>query len=213
MVQIDRINGQNYADNIIDPLLAFDGGTWTVASGTGTATLDANNPFFGVSSLKIENNTPLSNIIVSNSAQATTISYDDSYILSFFVKKDAADKVRDGAVLIYKNAVLLTTETFTIGSADGGDLNDTWVRYQTEQIALLKSDVITLQFRLDAIAELDPTTTIWIDGVMLNATGRNNFIVPQFVPNNQIKVPTLPTADGNYQLTITSGVASWTEII
>jgi len=52
---------------------------------------------------------------------------------------------------------------------------------------------------------------------MVNQAGRNNTIVPNYVqPNATINrledLPDLPTGDGNYQLTVASGVYTWTTI-
>ncbi len=151
MILVDRINGQNYADNIIDSVLLFDSGTWTVASGTGTVTLIASDSFVGDRSLFIENNTPASSITVTNSTQSTVIPVSDDYQLSCYIKKEVGSEYREGAILIYKNAALLDTQSFTIGSEDSDlDIDETWVRFQADNsYRLAKDDVITFQFRLD----------------------------------------------------------------
>lgn len=217
---VDRINGQNYADNIADSLFLFNTGTWTVASGSGTAVLNTDNAYVGLSSLKIENNTPASNIVVSNASQETIIPTDDNYQISFFVKKDIALEVREGALLIYKNAVLLNTQTFSIGNTDADlDINDTWQRIQCDVgYDFGKGDDITFQFRLDASATSELTTFIYVDGLMVNKSGRGNTIVPSYViPDGVLNrlndLPDLPSSDGNYQLTVSSGAYTWTEIV
>jgi len=171
-IKVDRLNGQNYAENIVDELLMFESGTWTVASGTGTASLDTNNSFVGSSSLKVENNVPASAITVSNSTQETTIATVDNYQLSWYIKKDIAEE-REGSVLIYKNAVLLDTQDFSITETDE------WVRFQGGQsYALGKGDVITFQFKLKSATTTELTTYIYVDGVMVNKAERGNTIVP-----------------------------------
>lgn len=179
-IVIDRANGQNYAENVVNPALSFNDGTWTVASGTGTAVLDTNDIFLGSSSLKIENTVPASDIVVTNSSQTTTIDVADDYQLSWFIKKDISLEVREGAILIYKNAVLLDTQTFSIGNTDADlDINDTWLRFQADvDYTLAKSDEITFQIRLDSSGTAELTTFIYVDGFMLNRAGRNNTIVP-----------------------------------
>lgn len=178
-----RRNGQNFAENVVDPLLLFNDGTWTVASGSGTATINTNTYYAGTGSLKIENNTPASDIVVTNSTQSTVIDIIDNYQLSWFVRKDIAEEVREGAVLIYKNAVLLDTQTFSIGSTVADDdVDNEWVRFQsTSEYALLKSDIITFQFRLDSAVTAELTTFIFVDGVMLNSNTRGNSLAPSYV--------------------------------
>ena len=149
-ILIDRINGQNYSENIINEALSFNSGSWTVSSGSGTATLDNVNQFCGNSCLKIENNTPASDIVVTNATQDTNITRLGNYKLSWFCRKNIVQEVRSVDVLIYKNAVLLDTQTFTIGNTDLDlDINNRWLRFQSDsEYALVKNDVITLQFTL-----------------------------------------------------------------
>ena len=218
-IKVDRINGQNYAENIVDSLLLFDNGSWTTVSGTGTAVLDTNNKFVGVSSLDIENNVPSSDYVVSNSSQNTVIDSPGDFQLSWYIKKDIPLEVREGAVLIYKNAVLLDTQEFSIGSTDADyDDNDIWIRFQSDATyTLSKTDVITFQFRLDATTTSELTTFIYIDGVMLNQAKRNNAIVPFYTKPNSVlnrldELPDLPTVDGSYQLTVSSGTYTWVAI-
>ena len=52
---------------------------------------------------------------------------------------------------------------------------------------------------------------------MLNISDRNNTITPNYVETNEklnrlSDLPDLPTIDGNYQLTVASGVYTWTTI-
>jgi hypothetical protein len=198
--KIDRTYGQNYADNIVNSALLFDGGTWTVASGTGTATLDTNNFYVGLSGLKIENNTPASSITVTNSSQDTVITGDGGkFQFSWYAKKDRVDEIRSGAVLLYKNAVLLDTQSFSIGSdTPEEDINDTWVRFQSSSIyTLAKNDIITFQFRLDSATTAELTTTIWIDGVMLNQGERQNTIVPTYNKPKSLKSESFGIYDYN----------------
>ena len=174
--KIDRINGQNYADNIIDPLLLFDSGTYTVASGTGSASINTNTYYVGSGSLRIQNNTPASDIVITNSSQSTIIDIVNDYQLSFYVRKDFAE-AREGAILIYQNAVLLDTQTFSI---DAGITNE-WVRFQSDtKYSIIKTDNITFQFRLDGVATAELTTSVFIDGLMLNSASRFNGIVPSY---------------------------------
>jgi len=187
---IDRINGQNYADNLVNSALAFNDGTWTVASGSGTASLNTNHFVQGDRSLRIENNTPASNITVTNSNQTTEIVAPSDYQISWFLKKDIALEVREVDVLIYKNAVLLDTQSCSLGSTNADeDINDVWVRFQsTQSYSLTKGDDITFQFTLRSATTSELNTFIYVDALMLNLAGRNNTIVPNY--NNPIINPT-----------------------
>ena len=190
-IKLNRINGQNYADNIIDYLLFFDEGTWTIASGTGTSLLDTNNPYVGLSSLRVENNVPASTITATNSTQNTAITGDGGlYQLSWYAKKDIAEEVRSGSVLIYKNAVLLDTQTFSLGDESASaDKNDQWFRFQSDNTYnLAKNDIITFQFRVNEATTAELTTFIYFDGVMLNRAERLNTIVPYYTKPTSLPV-------------------------
>jgi len=194
-IKVDRINGQNYAENIVDNLLLFDSGTWNIASGTGTATLDTNNVFAGDSSLKVQNNTPIEALTATNSVQSTIMPSTNKYHFSFYVKKDVALEVISGAVLVYRNAVLADTQSFTIGNGVSElDENDTWIRYQNDKIySFDKGDDITFQFRIDSLVTTELTTKLYFDGVMMNLDKRNNTIVPLYNKPNSSNVSSLTT--------------------
>jgi len=179
---IDRTNGQNYAENLVNPALSFNDGTWTVSSGTGTSTLFAGEYIEGLSSLRIQNNTPASDITVTNISQTTTIETPGLYQLSLFLKKDIALEERQVDVLIYQNAVLLDTQTCKIGSTSADeDINDVWLRFQsTQNYTFSKSDEITFQFTLRGAVTGEATTVVYVDALMLNLAGRNNAIVPNY---------------------------------
>ena len=181
-ILIDRINGQNYADNVVDPILFFSTGTWTTVSGTGTSLLNVANAYTGVSSLRLENNVPASSYTASNSVQSTEASYDGVLKVSWFAKKTISTEVVNASVLIYKNAVLLQTDSFSIGSTDAAiDKNNVWQRFQTDlNIDVSKSDDITFQFRIDPSTTAQATTSIYFDGFMVNEGGRDNTIVPAY---------------------------------
>lgn len=185
MVQLDRA-GLNYADNLVDYLLTFnESSTWTIASGTGTATRDLDNPFSGVASLKINNTAPTTNLTVTNSVQSSVIPFASTFQITCYVKKVEPLEELTGAMLIYKNAVLLATESFSVGSeVVEEDITNEWARFQTSNnYVLAKNDVITFQFRLDGIVGTPLTdTTIWIDGIMINDALRQDFAVPIYVP-------------------------------
>jgi hypothetical protein len=215
----NRQQGQNYSENIVNRALFFDEGTWTVASGTGTVSLDSNNYFVGTKGLKIQNNTVGSNLVVTNSNQDTEIvGAGGNYKLSFYAKKDRVDEIRSGAVLIYKNAVLLDTQTFSIGSeTTSDDINNTWVRFQSNtEYALTKGDIVTFQFRLDSATTAELTTTIWIDGFMLNLAERLNAIAPNYNKPTSLKPQSFGIYD--YNDSTTSGTPinliadTWTQL-
>lgn len=217
MIQLDR-QGQNYAQNLVDYLLTFNNAsTWTAASGTGTATRDLDNPFAGVASLKLNNTAPTTDLVATNAVQDSEIPFNGTYQISAYFKKAEPLEVISGAMLIYKKAVLLATEEFSIGTDDADtDIDDTWVRFQTSNnYDFVKGDAITFQFRLDGIVGTALTDTdLWVDGIMINNAERQDFAVPSYnQPERLSKIPQPPTADGNYQLTVSSGVYSWTEIV
>lgn len=176
----NRQNGQNYAENLVDSVLLFDEGTWTIASGTGTASLDTNNIYVGNKSLKVENNVVGSAIVATNSVQNTVIGLGGAHQISFYAKKDIALEVRSFSLLIYKNAVLLDTQTFSIGSTDGKeDINNKWVRFQCNtSYTFAKGDVVTFQFRINSATTSELTTFLFFDGFMLNRDERLNKIAP-----------------------------------
>lgn len=218
MILLDRQYGKNYADNIVDYILSFNEvNTWTAASGTGTAVRDIDVVYAGAGSLRINNTAPTTDLIVTNSAQSTAIVASGTYQISAYFRKNEPDETISGAMLIYKNAVLLATETFTLGSeTTADDVNGVWQRFQTNNnYNLIKGDVLTFQFRLDGKVGTTLTdTTLWVDGFMVNAAERENFAVPAYsIPDRFKGVPKPPTIDGNYQLTVSSGVYTWTEIV
>lgn len=174
MIKVNRRNGQAFSQNIVNEAMNFDSGTWNVVSGNGTASLDATHFFNGESSLEIFNFTPNSNIVVSNNNQDTSIVKTGRYQISFYAKKDI-DEVRDGNLLIYKNAVLLDTQPFSLED------NEEWFRYQcTQEYTFSKGDVITFQFQLNAVTTTETTTKIYVDGFMVNVSERNYKIAPQY---------------------------------
>ena len=199
-LRLDRTNGQNYADNIIDAYLDFETvQTWTVSSGTGTAATDSILSFAGDRSLKIENTDPTVDIEVTNSVQLTTIEVGGDYQFSFYLRKDDAAIAYNGHVEIFKNASSYNTQTFTLGSdatdLDDPDFNSEWVRFMSDTpLTFAKSDEVTIKIQLDGIVGyLGASTTLNIDGVMLNQNERGNAMPPLYtkpVYNN-----TLQTSD------------------
>jgi hypothetical protein len=179
-IKVDRINGQNYAENLVNPVLSFNTGTWSVISGTGTSVLNNKEVFEGVTSLRVQNNTPASDLTVSNTNQTTTIDIASEYQISWYLRKDFALEEREVDVLIYQNAVLLDTQSCVIGSTDADfDDTDVWVRFQADRTYdLLVNDEITFQFKLKSSATLESETVIYIDALMLNLAERGNNIVP-----------------------------------
>ena len=215
---INRINGQNYAENIVNPALTFETGNWTVASGTGTASLNTTNAFVGDTSLLIQNNTPASAITVANSSQDTNIDVDGNYQISWYLLKNIAEEVREVDVLIYENAVLLDTQTCTLGSTDADeDVNNTWQRFQSSQsYNFTKGDVITFQFRINAATTSELTTFVYVDAVMVNKDDRGNAIVPNYQKPTGIKTQSFGIYDYNDSTTsgtpISVSASAWTAL-
>lgn len=181
-ISIDRLNGQHYADNIANFALSFNNGSWTVAGGTGSVALDTNNKVEGLSSLRIQNNVVSSPITVTNSNQNTVIGLAGDYQISWYLKKDIAQEVRNVNVLIYEDAVLLDTQPCVLGSTDADlDFNNIWHRFQsTQTYTFSKGSVITFQFQLLGATTAELTTFVYVDALMINQAGRKNAIVPYY---------------------------------
>jgi hypothetical protein len=198
MIQIGKRDyGKDYADNIIDDLLQFNKvQSWSISSGTGTAALDSTVIFEGLKSLRIQNTLPVADITATNTAQSTNIVIGGDYNLSLYLLKDEVDEFIEVEVGIFKNAAPLTTETFTIGSeTTEDDVNDKWVRFMSPlPYALIKGDEITFTFSIKGKAHtVLPTTTVFIDGIMLNINNGLSKVVPCY---------TKPTASDNNSIAI-----------
>lgn len=200
MVRVDRNNGQNYADNIIDSLLDFEQTqTWTTSTGTGTATINNAFAYAGDSCLKIENTNPTNDIEVTNSVQSSVINVSGDYQFSMFARKDDSGVPYSGHIEVFKNAVTYSTQTFTLGSDDSNedypDFNEQWVRFISDTtLTFAKSDVVTIKIQLDGIVGYaDPSTIIYIDGLMLNQNQRGNIMPPLY--NRPVYNSTLQTSE------------------
>ena len=182
---VNRQAGQNYSDNIIDPLLAFnDNQTWSVSSGTGSASLDTNVVFEGLSSLKILNTAPTTDLVITNSTQKMLIPYDSDYGFSFYMRKDEVDEFMTLELNVYQTAVLFDTQTFVLGSeTTADDINDKWVRFVIDtDYSLTKGDDITFTLTLKGkVGTALPNTTVWLDGFMFYDKQRLNSMPPYYV--------------------------------
>lgn len=202
MIYTNRI-GSVYSDNIIDPLLTFETpSTWTVSSGTGTAGISTDHSFQGNSSLRIINNDVVNSITVTNSAQETVVEkkFDDFQLMMFLRKEHPLVKVT-GNVKIFKNAVLLDTQTFTLGDTvadtdqDGG-----WFQFVSDRSYYLElNDVVTFTFTVYGITGSGLTTSyLYIDGIKLFATNRNQLSPTFYTPPIQT-IPKQIFGSYNYQ--------------
>lgn len=183
MIQLARTYGKDYSDNSIDPLLQFnESQTWTTSSGTGSGTIDTSQRFEGKSSLKIENTAPTNDLVITNSAQNTLITYDGNYDLSLMLLKNELDEEFTLDVQIFKNAVLLDTQTCVVGSETADVTNNKWVRFQSDQsYTLVDTDVLSFTFTLKGkVGTALPLTRLWVDGVMLSDTKRLSAVVPPY---------------------------------
>jgi hypothetical protein len=173
MIQINRI-GTQYSDNVIDPLLSFNTPqTWNVTSGTGSATISTDSSFEGQTCLKLENTDAKNDLVVTNTAQNTVITASGSYGLSFYLnKKTAVNTV--GNVKIFKNGVLLATETIP-----NFDALNTWLLFTTEdKYNLAKNDIITFTFQMDGDG-VTSVKALLIDGLKLFKYSTNQ-LIPTF---------------------------------
>lgn len=222
--QLLRGNGNNYADNVIDPQLYFgESQTWTISSGTGSATLTNTLAFSGENSLKLENTDPTNDLEITNSSQSTIIGIGGTYQLSYYVRKDDALEAYSGHVEIFKNAVSYVTDSFTLGGDDSDefankDYNDEWVRFVCDvDLSFIKSDDVTFKIQLDGIAGyIDPSTTLWIDGIMLNLNERLNPMPPLYQKPILIKSESFGIYDYNDSTTsgtpISVSPSTWTPL-
>ena len=188
---VNRQNGQNYSDNVIDDLLAFDREqTWTVSSGTGSATIDDELFYEGNSSLQIFNSAPTTDLVVTNAVQNTLIKQDGAFGLSLYLRKEQPNEFMTLEVNVFKNAVLFNTQTFVLGSeTTADDIDSKWQRFDTYvDYAFSKHDVVTFTFTLKGkVGTALLNTTIWVDGLMLYYKERNNVIPPSYVPPLNIR--------------------------
>lgn len=199
-LKVDRINGQNYAENIVGNTLLFDSGTWTTPSGTGTAVLDNSISFVGSNSLRLRNNTPLIDLVASNGEQSTIVE-DSSYQLSWYAYKDMGTDDIDADVLIYEDEVLLDTQSFTLTD------DSVWVRFQSDQTyTFTKGSVITFQFKLKSSDTTELTSNIHFDGMMVNKADRLNTIVPFYTKPEGITTQVFGSY--NYQDDLTSATTT-----
>ena len=179
-VEVTRAYGKEHRDNLVDDLLSFNvAQTWSNTSGTGTASLDNNILFEGVSSLKIINTAPTTDLVVSNTTQSTIIPFDGNYGVSFKMRKDEVDEFMTLELITFQNASPLTAQTFVLGSETTADdllVNDLWIPYTINtQYPFTKGDDITFTFTLKGKAgTILPTTTVWIDGMQLESLETQN---------------------------------------
>lgn len=176
---IDRPNGQNYAENIIDTLLLFDSGTWIVINEASTSTtyLDNSNKIVGLNSLLITNNSSVEPTLVGNSSQSTIIPNTGTYQLSFYVYNDPNTVGSINVSLyVFRNAVFYNTQDFIVGDT----LPSGWHRFQADiDFNLTLNDDITFEFLFGPSTE-GVDEIINFDGMMLSPKN-GNAIVPNYV--------------------------------
>ena len=209
--------GKDYADNLIDDLLQFNiPQTWTVSSGTGSASLNTTILFEGKSCLELFNTAPTTDLTVTNSVQSTIIPYGGDFIFSCYLKKKDILNFIDVGIQLFQGAAPLAENVFRLGSEDAEeDFNLDWIRFQSPVYDFNASDEITIVLTVKGkVGTALSTTTVWADGFMLSDAKRLSLVVPNYNKPDRFKdLPNLPEADGNYQLTVASGVYTWTEII
>jgi len=199
-LRIDRF-GNNYADNLLSYKMLFDNtDTWTVNSGTGSANTTLGNAFVGDKCLKIQNTDVVNDITVTNTTHATTINSTMTCGLSFYLYKKQALQAVIGNIKIFKNAVLLDTQTFTLGTDNADtDEDSVWVRFMSDQsYNFIKGDVITFTFTVDGIVGSQLCTLdLYIDGMMLYPMVRIIYVIPIYTRH----VATLQTITENGSVT------------
>lgn len=183
--KIDRLNGQNYSDNLIDNLLSFnESATYSVSSGTGSAIIDTSVAFKGNSSLKIQNTDPTNDLVITQSTQNSIITQTGVYGVSLFILKTEVDEFMTLELRVFQNAVLFDTQTFVLGSeTTEDDINNTWVRFDCfEDYNFVVNDKVTFTWNLKGKAGTSLlNTTIWVDGMMIYRKSRLNNIPPSYI--------------------------------
>ena len=170
MIQTNR-KGVNYSDNMLDPYLSFDTtGTWSVTAGTGSGAHSTDYVFNGERALKLQNTAPTTDLTVTNSIQNTTINIKTGECyLSFYIRKENVSDAYTGNIKIFKNAVLLDTQTWSLADTENGE----WYRFVSDiPYTLVEADVVTFTFTFDGDAGFVGAKTIYIDGMMLYNTER-----------------------------------------
>lgn len=178
----------NYAENVIDQLLTFEPvSVWTVSSGTGSSYRSNNCAFYGQYSLRINNDAPTTDLVVTNSEQSTfPIQKLTDYDFSFYVRKENASDAYSGNVKIFKDAILLDTQTWSLEASQDGE----WYRFVTDRsYSLAGGDKITFTFQFDGDASFVGTKIIYIDGLCLSPKERVDMPPAIYTPPR----PTLQT--------------------
>lgn len=178
MIQIDRQPGHHYADNLLDPFFNFnDSATWTVSSGTGSATHSSLRAFEGQRSLYMQNTDPTTDFIITTTKE-TTIPRTGNYQYSLYARKEEPTTALDLEVKVFKNGTLFNTQPVNI-QTDGK-----WLRFiLSGTYDFNAGDKITFSFNLKGIAGTGLNNTdVYIDGVMLNAGDRLDSIPPHYNP-------------------------------
>lgn len=213
MIQINRA-GINFSENFIDPLLSFETPqTWTVSSGTGSATISSTYAFEGEKSLKLENTAPTTDLVVTNSAQSTVpIMKLADYDISFYVRKESPSDAYSGNVKIFKNAVLLDTQTWSLADTEDGK----WYRFVTDQTyTFAQTDIITFTFQFDGDASFVGSKQVYIDGLMLGVKERLDYPPAIYqLPKSNITTQIFGVYDYNDDTTSTTPISlssnTWT---
>ena len=206
-------------ENIIDPLLGFnDAQTWTTSSGTGSAGLDNNLAYQGDSCLSMLNTAPTTDLIITNATQSTSIVFDGDYIASIRLRKDIVDEFLELEMKTFVGATEFNTQTFTLGSEDTDEdllLNDRWITFSANiPFNFTKGVIVTFTFNLKGKAGTTlPNTTIKIDGFKLEPIDANNLFPTAYIAPERLKsLPAPPSVDGDYKISVVSGVVTWTTV-
>lgn len=183
MIQTQRQSKQ-YNNNLIDYLLTFEPeSSWSISSGSGTATRSNLQSYYGTYSLRIVNNTPASAIVATNAVQDYEILEGANFAFALRVLKQNPTEVITGKLNIYQNAVLLAAEAWSIGSATAADdIDGEWATFVSNTYALTKGDNITFTFEIDSNATADPNITVYFDGVQMWKVDRLDRTPPPYSP-------------------------------
>ena len=187
----------NYSDNLLDSYMSFNEvGTWTVSAGTGSGIHSTDYVFEGERALKIQNTAPTTDITVTNAIQNTVIDLKiGTCYLSFYMLRLSTSRTYEGNVKIFKNAVLLDTQEWSLLETENGE----WYRFVSDQsYTLVETDVITFTFTITGIVGGTGTSDVYIDGMMLHNSSRLDFAPPLYnqPPPDVINIDDLKNVGG-----------------
>ena len=90
-----------------------------------------------------------------------------------------------------------------------------WARFIANQpFAFSKQDVITFSFKINGIPSYTSSFSgMFIDGIKLERNAANNLFPTAYIAPERLKsLPAPPSVDGDYKISVVSGVVTWTTV-